>query len=213
MTGDRHFGDLYDRDVDLAAERAYRATQKLPPPPDRRAFPLPRAREIAENLAKVLRAGCDRLEIAGSIRRKVAQVKDIELVAIPRGIPVDLFGNPATGKTKLDVIVDGLLEDGLLEAREPKRLGDRYKALRTTRTGVGVDLFIVRPPAQWGAIFAIRTGGADFSRFCVTEARKHGRRVERGRVVDEAGRTIETPEEADFFRAVRVGFVPPEKRS
>ena len=27
-----------------------------------------------------------------------------------------------------------------------------------------VDLFVVRPPAQWGAIFAIRTGPADYAR-------------------------------------------------
>lgn len=213
MSGDRHFGDLYDRDVDEASERAYRASQKLPPPPERRAFPLARAREIAENLAKVLGDGCDRLEIAGSIRRGVPSVKDIELVAIPRGIPVDLFGEPAEGRTKLDVIVDGLLEDELLAPREPRRMGERYKALRAVRTGIGIDLFIVRPPAEWGTIFAIRTGGADFSRFCVTEARKHGLRVERGHVVDERGRTIPTPEEEDFFRVVRVGYVPPSERS
>lgn len=213
MTGDRHFGDIYDRDVDEAAERAYRATQGLPPAPARRAFPLARARSIAENVAKVLRDGCDRLEIAGSIRRGVETVKDIELVAIPRGIPVDLFGAPTPGRTKLDVIVDGLIEDELLAPREPRRMGERYKALRAVRTGIGIDLFLVRPPAQWGTIFAIRTGGADFSKFCVTEAKKHGRQVSGGRVLDEHGRTIETPEEEDFFRAVRVGFVPPGERS
>jgi DNA polymerase/3'-5' exonuclease PolX len=215
MSGeDRHFGDLYDRDVDEAAERAYRASQGLPPAStSRSSVPLERARFFAENIRAALLPACERLEIAGSIRRGVATVKDVELVAVPKGIPTDLFGKVLEDdRSELDVLVDGFVSEGLLEAREPRRMGLRYKALRAVRSGIALDLFIVRPPAEWGTIFAIRTGGADFSRFCVTKARERGRRVERGRVL-EGTKVISTPTEEDFFRAVGVGFLPPESRS
>jgi len=46
--------------------------------------PLADARVIAESLMAALGPGCERIEIAGSIRRGRPDVGDIELVAIPR---------------------------------------------------------------------------------------------------------------------------------
>jgi DNA polymerase/3'-5' exonuclease PolX len=169
---------------------------------------------MANGLRKILAPACDRIEIAGSIRRGARLVKDIELVAIPRLLVTDLFGEfMPHERNELDVAVDGLLEDGRLESREPRRMGGRYKALRAPQSGIGVDLFVVVPPAQWGAIKAIRTGGAEFSKFLVTEALKRGRRVQGGHVVDEHGKTIDTPHERDFFTACGVAWVEPEARS
>lgn len=202
----------YDRDVDEAAERAYRATHPNSPMP-KRGFPLERARKIASNLLGVFAPACTRIEIAGSIRRGVAHVGDIELIAIPR-VRTDLFGEyVANERNELDIVVDGMLEDGLLEPRDPRRLGPRYKALRAVRTGIGLDLFVVLPPAQWGCIKAIRTGGAGFSKFLVTHALKRGHRVQKGHVIDHAGRPIDTPHERDFFAACGVQWVEPEGRS
>jgi DNA polymerase/3'-5' exonuclease PolX len=42
---------------------------------------------IAERTRAALAPYCDRIEIAGSIRRRNPSVKDIELVAIPRQVP------------------------------------------------------------------------------------------------------------------------------
>lgn len=51
---------------------------------------------LARILADDLRPHCSRIEIAGSIRRGKAWVNDIEIVAIPKQVPVaaaeDLFG-------------------------------------------------------------------------------------------------------------------------
>jgi DNA polymerase/3'-5' exonuclease PolX len=48
---------------------------------------------IAEQCRAVLAPFCARIEIAGSIRRGKPQVKDIELVAMPRQVPTGLFGD------------------------------------------------------------------------------------------------------------------------
>lgn len=45
---------------------------------------LQTARGIAEELLREMRPFCERAEIAGSIRREKSEVKDIELVVIPR---------------------------------------------------------------------------------------------------------------------------------
>ncbi len=45
---------------------------------------LDKALEIAEKTKELLAPYCERIEIAGSIRRKKPEVKDIELVAIPK---------------------------------------------------------------------------------------------------------------------------------
>ncbi len=212
MGEDVHF-PYYERDVDEAAERAYRATQGLPRAPVSAAVPLETARATAERLVKVLAPACDRIEIGGSIRRSVGLVKDIELIAIPRGLRGNLLGEPMIDeRNDLDVMIAGLMEDGHLEPREPRRMGRRYQALRATKSGIPIDLFVVMPPAQWGAIFTIRTGSRDFSRLVVTQAKKRGRRVSEGRLLDEHGKPMETPTERDFLAGCGVHWVPPEER-
>ena len=41
------------------------------------------AKEIADNIVLMLSPFCDRIEIAGSIRRKKELIGDVEIVAIP----------------------------------------------------------------------------------------------------------------------------------
>ena len=50
---------------------------------------------IAESLVEKLRPACERIEIAGSLRREKAMVGDIEIVAVPR-LERDLLGEPQT---------------------------------------------------------------------------------------------------------------------
>lgn len=69
---------------------------------------------VAAQMAEKLGPSCTRLEIAGSLRRHVELIGDIEIVAVPKPV-VDLFGEP-TGKTEVDVLLSKwpvkLLADG-----------------------------------------------------------------------------------------------------
>lgn len=184
--------------------------------PRRRRVSLEVAALYAERLLEGLAPACERIEIAGSIRRQAADVGDVELVAIPRGIPCDLFGEALEEPSELDRLVDELLEAGRLQPRltlaGSRRMGLRFKALASSGGELGVDLFIVRPPAQWGAIFAIRTGPAGYSRELVTAARRRGLRCIEGRLLDLEGNELATPEERDFFDAVGVPYAEPWNR-
>lgn len=217
----------YERDIDRAHAEAYRSPTATS---SRRTFPLAWARVVAEAIVRELAPACERIEIAGSIRRGADPAKDIELVAIPGGLARDLFGTvDLEAPHDLDRALERLIDARRLRARMTAagllRLGPRFKALEAVRAEIPVDLFIVLPPAQWGAIFAIRTGPAEYSQQLVTACRERGlvcdggrlRRATSGRIpASEHWGTelvdVPTPEERDFIEACGVPFVPPEQR-
>jgi DNA polymerase/3'-5' exonuclease PolX len=135
-----------------------------------------------------------RIAIAGSLRRCKPDVGDIEIVCIPR-IEPDLFGNPimASGRISHDLEVEygyELLKDG-----------EHFKQFYAAPE-LKCDLFITTPE-QWGVIFAIRTGSAEFSHKLVTPKKYGGYlpsylNVKDGRVWNMA-QAMSTPEEKDFF--------------
>jgi len=111
--------------------------------------PLAKAEKIASRVVEKLMPYCQRIEIAGSIRRRKAEIGDIEIVAEPKMIR-DLFDVPvlqAIPTENLGLVV----KNGL-----------RYKQVLLTEK-IYLDLFIVHPLAQLGVILAIRTGSTEFS--------------------------------------------------
>ena len=102
---------------------------------------------------------CERIEIAGSIRRRKPECGDIELVAIPKIEPVvDLLGETVDQRSLLDQV--------LLDRYTVLKGKDKYKQVLVD--DVPVDIFIQPDPATWGVNFAIRTGSADFAKWLVT---------------------------------------------
>jgi DNA polymerase/3'-5' exonuclease PolX len=187
---------------------------------------LEAAQRAADALLEALSPACERIVIAGSIRReKPDGIKDIELVAIPRTeTATNLFGEPDPHVTRslLDARIEEINHDvarrGVLAPRamsdDSFRMGPRYKALQWLYDGVlvPVDLFVVLPPAEWGAILAIRTGPAAFSQHLVTNAKRLGRHVASGRVLTRDDEVIPVPTERDFFEACGVEWLEPRDR-
>src|SRR3990172_8017793 len=123
------------------------------------------AREIAERLAAELSPGCERIAVAGSVRRGKPDVKDLEIVAVPKIVIVaDLFGNPTNAYSMLDA---ELIRLGLHQLKG----GEKYKQFLLPE-GINLDLFITSRE-QWGWIFVLRTGHRDFNKWLVTP-RRHG---------------------------------------
>ncbi len=177
---------------------------------------LEKARARAEGLVEIFRkADCIQVEIAGSIRRQKPEVKDIEIVAQPY-LRTDLFGAPLDEDSQLDALVGKMIREGTLKKRlngegNTQAYGQKFKAL-VTSDGMPLDLFLVRPPAQWGAVFAIRTGPADYSKFLVTACQGMGLRCVDGRLVYTDGATFASPTEEAFFKGCGVPWIPPEQR-
>ncbi len=171
---------------------------------------LSQARHIALEWVQILGPYCERIEIAGGIRRGKEEVHDAEIVAIPKP-RLDLFGQPAAGSN--------LLEEFFIDAGpsiEVAKGGPRYKQIRRDERDFFTDLFIVLPPAQWGVIFTIRTGPADFSKWIVSQ-RTHGgalpsfAQVQDGTVIVR-GEALPMPEEIDFLNFLELGWIEPRDR-
>lgn len=163
---------------------------------------------IAQHIVNELSQFCERMEIAGSLRRQRPLIGDIEIVAIPR-YQKDLFGQP---KTDIDTELDSFLQSKL----KPKQLtknGRKYKQFQYGR--YQVDLFLATPE-NWGNILAIRTGSSDFSKWLVTSqagggAMPLGIRQQDG-FLWRGNERIACYEELDFFNALGLPFVELDKR-
>lgn len=167
-------------------------------------MPYAKALAYANDFIYQIRPLCERIEVAGSLRRQKEEVGDIEIVCISRTIKTaNLFGE--------DVSIQAIEEIGAMF--KLLKNGPHYKQL--DMGGYHIDLFITSP-AQWGVIFTIRTGSADFSHWLVTPRSKGGGcpsylKFKDGRI-DDGHRYLSTPEEQDVFTALKIPYIEPEMR-
>jgi DNA polymerase (family 10) len=171
------------------------------------SLPYADAAMLAAEILAELGDACERIEVAGSLRRQKAEIGDIEIVAIPRLVTeTDLFGVPVAQKSRLDACL------AALGVRLTKG-GDRFKQFAWH--GTTVDLFLT-DRERWGVIYTIRTGSADFSHWLVTPraaggALPPGMRFQDGRLWRGA-ESVSTPEESDVFAAIGWPWLPPAER-
>ena len=154
-------------------------------------MPLAYAQDMANALVELLAPACERIEIAGSVRRLKPEPNDIEIVAVPRieTVTQSTLLGPVEGKefNHLDECCDQLLYSGDMEKRPDKHgkscwgTGIKRAIFYQGQDYAPVDLFQVVEPGQWGVIYAIRTGPGDFNRMLVT-SRPLDRKVAGGRV-------------------------------
>ena len=179
------------------------------------------ASKVGMEVIEMLAPRCERVMVAGSVRRGKAQPKDIELVLIPAMVErrVDLFTTEQVYSLD-EVVLPELVEGRLVLDTEVKRNGPRYKRLIHVRTGAVVEVFAARPET-WGYILALRTGPAEFMHKLVTAqsqrgAMPFGRCVKSGqmwRFSEGRMQELATPTEADFFREVGLPCWPASERT
>ncbi len=159
--------------------------------------PFAEAFEIAERIRQQLAPHCERVEIAGSIRRKKSEIGDIEIVLIAKPYTVDLL---ASGVAM--VIDQWPAVRGQLPCKYTQRI---------LPEGIKLDLFFARPE-NWGFIFAIRTGSAEFSHRVLGMGWRQRGYEGAGGMLTYNGRPIPIPEEEDLFRICGLPFIKPEFR-
>ena len=150
------------------------------------------ARRIALKYLNILKPYCTRIEIAGSIRREKPEVKDIEIVAIP-----------------------GNLEGFAREVNKLQKVKGEPTGKYTQRIlpeGIRLDLFIANEK-NWGLIFAIRTGSADFShKTLACSWVKKGYHSVNGMLIDKYGNEVEVRKEEELFKLIGISYISPERR-
>lgn len=171
--------------------------------------PLAEVEPIARGLIDELGGMAKRAEIAGSVRRKAAMVGDIEICALIEPAAELIKGASSDPDLRL--------RDRLCQlARVKIKSGPRYTQViyQAGAVAIKVDLFQAWDPWQWGMLFFIRTGCADF----VERALVHWKKISEGgfcannqlRLAD--GTLVDTHEEELVFHHLKCKWVPPERR-
>ena len=163
-------------------------------------YPYTEALKIASAVVEQLRPHCTRIEIAGSIRRKKPEVKDIEIVAIPQPYTTGLFESGLAKVVNQWKKVKGEMEYGKTKYTQ-----------RILPEGIKLDLFLAEED-NWGSIFAIRTGSADYSHKVLAKGWvRQGFKSEGGYLFRDNERH-EIREERDLFNMIGVPYIEPEMR-
>jgi len=170
---------------------------------------LEKAKAIAEKIKALLAPSCERITVAGSIRRQKPDVGDIELLVIPRYV---------AGADMLDAKIQTLIQLDVLDYRLNKWgsrvYGPKNKLLRHVESGIGVDIFSTTAEC-WPVALVVRTGGKISNMEIATRALERGLRFHAyGRGFTRAdGSELICQSEADVFRAVGLAYREPWERN
>jgi DNA polymerase (family X) len=157
---------------------------------------LSRAQPIADEIADTLRSapGVDRVEVAGSLRRRADSVKDLDIVATtadPAALVEALTGHPLVAS------VQGSGDAG---------------ARVVLHAGMNVDLKVVAPD-QFGNVLQHFTGSKAHNVAMREAAVRRGLHVSEYGILDDAdGQTLRCPTEEAVYERFGMAWIPPELR-
>ena len=157
---------------------------------------LSRAEAIAQEVLAALRAhpASDRVEAAGSLRRRADSVKDLDIIATasdPKALARTL---------------------GELEPVESVQSSGDAGARVTTHTGMRIDLKVVEPD-QFGNVLQHFTGSKAHNVALRESAVRRGLHIsEYGILDDESGETLRCASEEAVYGRLGLPWIPPELR-
>ena len=185
---------------------------------DKPRFPNQIGMKVAAELCAALKPVCERLIVAGSLRRRKPTVGDAEILYIGktevRQDPADMFASITVNLA--DEVIASLEKSGVLERRKnvngSEMYGPKNKLMRHRATGLPVDFFAATAE-NWHNYLVCRTGPADSNtRICLAAQERgwkwnpYGAGFSRGAEV----RAMES--EADVFSFVGLPYEQPEAR-
>jgi DNA polymerase/3'-5' exonuclease PolX len=148
-------------------EASLAESQSLAADADDKRWAFADAVKIAREVVDVLKPHCEKLIVAGSLRRRKAFVSDIEILFIPAfkvaPDPNDLFGNRRP-INQAELVLDKFLESGLIAKRLSSRGSEAWGPLNKlgvhVASGMPIDFFTASRE-NWYNFVVVRTGGAE----------------------------------------------------
>lgn len=146
---------------------------------------------LAEELKHAFEPCCDKVTIAGSIRRRMPEINDIDLVIVPYDLAA------------FDASVKFLLDNMSLNGKKIKR--GTYK-------GMTADLYIA-DANTYDTLLLIRTGSAEHNIRLTTLAKHRGYKLHaNGTGLENQFGVIIAKTEQEIFRALDISYLEPEER-
>lgn len=162
---------------------------------------LQSATDKAVKVVEFLSPFCERIEIAGSIRRRRPQPGDIDLVI-----------QPLPGKLRY-------IKDRVMSWK-PQILEDGQINFLVMVKGIQIDIFfadepgkdLFAEPSNFGSLLLCRTGSKEFNVWLCNQAKRKGLHWNPYRGVVEKGKIIASHTEKAVFKALGLDFIKPEDR-
>jgi len=149
---------------------------------------------------------CQRVQIAGSIRRFRPLINDIDVVLEPRPVSVNL-------DSWLQIIKTIRHEFDAVTAQQGPKIA-RFHIPFASKKGRGhVQLDLYRAsPETYGILLLVRTGSREYNISLCNLAIQRGMRLEYSRGLIKNGNVIAARTEEEVFAALGLPFVPPRNR-
>ena len=179
-------------------------------------FPHGAAMLVAQAVMADLEPSCERITIAGSIRRQRPDPADIELLCIPRYDNVRSLFGARPEKDLLAECIKDFIEKRVLDYRLNKIglriFGVKNKLLVHVASGIPLDVFST-DARNWGLSLLVRTGPREFNIRYMAQLKALGKAGHAyGGITLEDGTEIECPTEESAFQAARWEWIEPSKR-
>jgi len=185
---------------------------------DKQHWPAVQARQVADELVAELAPCCERIAVAGSLRRGKTDVGDIEILFVPKiGLvrqPVELF--PQKGS-----LADDLLDRWLAKRVLTKRFningsaawGPLNKLAMHVASGIPVDLFATTTD-RWFVSLVVRTGSKEMNTTLANSALRRGMQLHAYGVLENTrtGEQIIPQSEREVFERLGVPYRKPAER-
>lgn len=171
---------------------------------------LQTATAIADRIKEALSPHCERIQVAGSVRRKKSEVKDIEIVCVPKQVVIpgqtDIFGDASLEKVR-----DPEFIKAVNRYRVVKGQPDRGKYIKCQgNNDIAIDIFMATPET-WGYILLLRTGSREFNIYLMQHMKNSSFQCREGRVFFR-NKPIAVKEEKEMFLFAGIAYREPEKR-
>lgn len=180
----------------------------------------PEATQVAVELLRWLTPACERIVVAGSLRRENPTVGDVEILYHSKieeqSDPSDMFDTMEVNLA--DEAIASLEEAGVLERRlntiGRETFGPLNKLMRHRASGIPVDLFSEPNLADWWRSLVFRTGPKELNVRLITTAAKRGVHVHAygTGLTDMRGNPIPCESEERFFEICGARYLEPKNR-
>jgi DNA polymerase (family 10) len=158
---------------------------------------LKEAEEIAEQIKAAVASHCEKIEVAGSIRRQKPTVHDIDFVAIAKN---DAEWQKITEELKR------------MKAKLRCSGNSVTKAVVPFEKGFFKVDFYRAQPNTWGIHLLVRTGSAEHNTWLATQAISKGMRIKYSQGLTKDGNVIAGETEQSVFEALSLPTPEPSQR-
>jgi DNA polymerase/3'-5' exonuclease PolX len=182
-------------------------------------YRLALADQVAAHVIEVLTPCCEKIMVAGSVRRRKETVHDVDIVLWPKVDYVaagqtDLFGEVKTIARPvmlLNLLKDLDWYDAPLQEAWPRIL--KLKPVGAP-VEVPVELYLTEPDgSNWGALLQMRTGDERFNIMLCQRAQRFGMKYRAGYGVFQGDKRMDDGTEDGIFRTLGLsGDISPERR-